>query len=200
MSHYYINDDKLESKPRLISFTMDGKTISLMSDNGVFSKNELDQGTEILIKSLLPLGLSGDILDLGCGIGTIGLTLAYLLPHVTLTCVDVNTRALALASANASSLNVSTRVRCLQSDVYSGVEGQFNYIVSNPPIRAGKKVTYAMYAGAVEHLVEGGSLIIVIRKAQGAESAKTYLESIFSNVRILEKKKGFWIIQATKAN
>jgi len=200
MSHYYINDDKLESKPRLISFTMDGKTISLMSDNGVFSKNELDQGTEILIKSLLPLGLSGDILDLGCGIGTIGLTLAYLLPHVTLTCVDVNTRALALASANALSLNVSTRVRCLQSDVYSGVEGQFNYIVSNPPIRAGKKVTYAMYAGAVEHLVEGGSLIIVIRKAQGAESAKSYLESIFSNVRILEKKKGFWIIQATKAN
>ena len=55
MSHYYINDDKLESKPRLISFTMDGKTISLMSDNGVFSKNELDQGTEILIRSLLPL-------------------------------------------------------------------------------------------------------------------------------------------------
>ncbi len=198
MSHYYINDDKLESKPRLISFTMDGKTISLMSDNGVFSKNELDQGTEILIRSLLPLDLYGDILDLGCGIGTIGLTLAYLLPHVNLICVDVNTRALALAQENAKRLQISNRVRCLQSDVYSGVEGQFNYIVSNPPIRAGKKVTYAMYEGALEHLIDGGSLIIVIRKAQGALSAKAYLESIFSNVRILEKKKGFYVIQAIK--
>ena len=198
MSHYYINDDKLESKPRLISFTMDGKTISLMSDNGVFSKNELDQGTEILIRSLLPLDLYGDILDLGCGIGTIGLTLAYLLPHVNLICVDVNTRALALAQENAKRLQISNRVRCLQSDVYSGVEGQFNYIVSNPPIRAGKKVTYAMYEGALEHLIDGGSLIIVIRKAQGALSAKAYLESIFSHVRILEKKKGFYVIQAIK--
>ena len=198
MSHYYINDDKLESKPRLISFTMDGKTISLMSDNGVFSKNELDQGTEILIRSLLPLDLYGDILDLGCGIGTIGLTLAYLLPHVNLICVDVNTRALALAQENAKRLQISNRVRCLQSDVYSGVEGQFNYIVSNPPIRAGKKVTYAMYEGALEHLIDGGSLIIVIRKAQGALSAKAYLESIFSNVRILKKKKGFYVIQAIK--
>ena len=198
MSHDYINDDKLESKPRLISFTMDGKTISLMSDNGVFSKNELDQGTEILIRSLLPLDLYGDILDLGCGIGTIGLTLAYLLPHVNLICVDVNTRALALAQENAKRLQISNRVRCLQSDVYSGVEGQFNYIVSNPPIRAGKKVTYAMYEGALEHLIDGGSLIIVIRKAQGALSAKAYLESIFSNVRILEKKKGFYVIQAIK--
>ena len=198
MSHYYINDDKLESKPRLISFTMDGKTISLMSDNGVFSKNELDQGTEILIRSLLPLDLYGDILDLGCGIGTIGLTLAYLLPHVNLICVDVNTRALALAQENAKRLQISNRVRCLQSDVYSGVEGQFNYIVSNPPIRAGKKLTYAMYEGALEHLIDGGSLIIVIRKAQGALSAKAYLESIFSNVRILEKKKGFYVIQAIK--
>ena len=198
MSHYYINDDKLESKPRLISFTMDGKTISLMSDNGVFSKNELDQGTEILIRSLLPLDLYGDILDLGCGIGTIGLTLAYLLPHVNLICVDVNTRALALAQENAKRLQISNRVRCLQSDVYSGVEGQFNYIVSNPPIRTGKKVTYAMYEGALEHLIDGGSLIIVIRKAQGALSAKAYLESIFSNVRILEKKKGFYVIQAIK--
>ena len=198
MSHYYINDDKLESKPRLISFTMDGKTISLMSDNGVFSKNELDQGTEILIRSLLPLDLYGDILDLGCGIGTIGLTLAYLLPHVNLICVDVNTRALALAQENPKRLQISNRVRCLQSDVYSGVEGQFNYIVSNPPIRAGKKVTYAMYEGALEHLIDGGSLIIVIRKAQGALSAKAYLESIFSNVRILEKKKGFYVIQAIK--
>ncbi|MDD7315998.1 MAG: methyltransferase [Bacillales bacterium] len=182
----------------MISFTMDGKTISLMSDNGVFSKNELDQGTEILIRSLLPLDLYGDILDLGCGIGTIGLTLAYLLPHVNLICVDVNTRALALAQENAKRLQISNRVRCLQSDVYSGVEGQFNYIVSNPPIRAGKKVTYAMYEGALEHLIDGGSLIIVIRKAQGALSAKAYLESIFSNVRILEKKKGFYVIQAIK--
>jgi len=198
MSHYFINDDSLESKPRVVRYTINGVAFSLASDSGVFSKNELDQGSEILIKTLLPLDLGESLLDLGCGIGPIGLTLASFHSCLNVTCSDINIRALSLCMKNAQSLALSQRVTCLQSDIYLEIEGQFSSIVSNPPIRAGKKVTYQIYDGALEHLVDGGSLYIVVRKAQGALSVKAHLEEIFGNVKILEKSKGYYILQATK--
>ena len=70
----------------------------------------------------------------------------------------------------------------------------------NPPIRAGKVVTYAMYEGAFTHLIDGGSLFIVIRKNQGAPSASKYIESIFGNIELLKKDKGYYIYQAKKVS
>ena len=200
MSHYYINDPSLISKPRTIKYIINDVEFSLCSDSGVFSKNELDEGSALLIKTLLPLNLGEKMLDLGCGIGPIGLTLAYFHPHLILTCSDVNTRALTLCERNAHSLALSQRVTCLQSDIYLEIEGQFNSIVSNPPIRAGKKVTYEIYRGAKSHLVEGGSLYVVVRKAQGALSVKAYLEEVFGNVLVLDRSKGFYVLKATKMN
>ena len=198
MSHYFVNDDKVESKPRNVDYSINGVDFSLISDNGVFSKNEIDKGSELLIKTLLPINLGTNLIDLGCGIGVIGLTLAYFHPSLNVLLIDVNTRALSLCSANAKSLKLSHRVTILQSDIYSKVEGKFDSIVSNPPIRAGKKVTYEIYRGALTHLIDGGSLYIVIRRKQGAESAFKYLETIFENVSVLHKEKGYWIIKATK--
>lgn len=199
-SHYFINDDSLESNPRNVHYAFNGVEFSLCSDSGVFSKNKLDEGTEILLKSLLPLNLGNRLLDLGCGIGPIGLTLAYFHPHLNVTCSDVNTRALALCEKNAKKLGLSQRVTCLQSDIYVEIEGLYDSIVSNPPIRAGKKVTYAIYVGAKDHLIDGGSLYIVIRKQQGAVSVKAYLQEIFGNVEVLERSKGYYILKATKVN
>lgn len=199
-SHYYINDTKLGSKPRIVSYTINNQKFELESDIGVFSKNELDKGSEILIETLLPLTLSGKMLDIGCGIGPIGLTLAYFNPSLELTCSDVNTRALALCKKNAQKLALSKRVTCLQSDIYVEIEGLYDSIVSNPPIRAGKKVTYAIYIGAKSHLIDGGSLYVVVRKAQGALSVKAYLEEIFTNCEILKRSKGYYVLKATKVN
>jgi 16S rRNA (guanine1207-N2)-methyltransferase len=70
--------------------------------------------------------------------------------------------------------------------------------VSNPPIRAGKKVTYEIYRGALEHLNDGGSLYIVIRKQQGALSVKSYLEELYGNVTVLAREKGYFILKSTK--
>ena len=111
----------------------------------------------------------------------------------------MNTRALALCERNASSLKLSHRVTILQSDIYLEIEGQFDSIVSNPPIRAGKKVTYAIYTGAKDHLIDGGSLFIVIRKQQGAPSVMKFLEETFGNVKVLARKKGFYVLQAIKS-
>ena len=199
-SHYYTNDENLASRPRTVKYSINGVEFVLESDSGVFSKDKLDYGSEVLIKSLLPLSLGERLLDLGCGIGPVGLSIAYFNPSLNVVCSDVNTRALSLCERNACKLALKKRVTCLQSDIYLEIEGKFHTIVSNPPIRAGKKVTYEIYRGALEHLYEGGSLIIVIRKAQGANSVKDYLEELFGNVTVLDKSKGYVVLKATKVN
>ena len=198
MSHYYLNDDKVVSKPRQINYSINGVDFSLESDNGVFSKNDLDKGSELLIETLLPINLGENVLDIGCGIGVIGLTLAYFTPSLNVCLSDVNTRALSLCNANATTLKLSQRVTILQSDIYQKIEGKFTSIVSNPPIRAGKKVTYEIYRGALEHLVDSGSLYIVVRKNQGAPSVKSYLEELYGNVTVLAREKGYYILKSTK--
>ena len=198
MSHYFVNDDKVVSKPRTIAYSINGVDFSFESDNGVFSKNELDKGSELLIETLLPLDLGNRLLDLGCGLGVIGLTLAYFHPGLNVCLSDVNTRALSLCNANANTLRLSQKVTILQSDIYLEIEGKFDSIVSNPPIRAGKKVTYQIYEGALEHLNDGGSLYIVIRKQQGALSVKSYLEELYGNVTVLARDKGYYVLKSTK--
>ena len=198
MSHYFTNDENVASKPRKVNYSFNGINFSFESDNGVFSKNELDKGSELLIETLLPLNLGESLLDLGCGIGVIGLTLAYFHPGLNVCLTDVNMRALGLCSANADALRLSQKVTVLQSDIYTKVEGKFDSIVSNPPIRAGKKVTYEIYKGALEHLNDNGSLYIVIRKQQGALSVKSYLEELYGNVTVLAREKGYYILKSTK--
>ena len=101
MSHYFELDSSLASKEREITYFIDGRTIVLTSDNGVFSKDKIDEGSLALLKVIVPLRLSGNILDLGCGYGPIGLTIALTSPKASLTLADINTRALALCDKNA---------------------------------------------------------------------------------------------------
>ena len=199
MSHYFQDDPNLVSNIKEITFEINGITMKLLTDNGVFSKNNVDEGSYAFLKVLLPLDLGNRILDLGCGYGTIGLTLAKAHEEARTTLADVNPRAVALCERNAGLLNLSPRVTILQSDIYEKIEGPYDSIVVNPPIRAGKKVTYRMYEEAKQYLIDGGSLYIVIRKAQGAESASKYIETIFGNVTLLKREKGYYIYRATKS-
>ena len=187
-----------ESKEKEIHFTLFDKEYHYYTDNGVFSKNRIDEGSYIFLKILLPLQLDGNILDLGCGYGPIGLTLALNSSKARVTLADINSRALALASKSCAMLNLSSRVTIVQSDIYENIKGPYDSIVVNPPIRAGKAVINEMFLGAKQHLIDGGSLYVVIRRKQGAESALKYIETVFENVSVLHKEKGYWIIQATK--
>ena len=198
MSHYFQEDPNLASRERRLTLDIDNKHLEFISDNGVFSKDKIDEGTIAFLKVLVPLRLSGKILDLGCGYGPIGLTIAITSPNARVDLADINSRAVALCERNAKQLGLSQRVTCLQSDIYEKIEGPYDSIVVNPPIRAGKVVTYAMYEGAMQNLIDGGSLFIVIRKAQGAESAARYIESLFGNIKLLDRHKGYHIYQAVK--
>ena len=199
MAHYYDSDPQSASKIREISFEIYDHKITLKTDNGVFSKSRVDEGSLAFLKVLLPLNLTGKILDLGCGYGTIGLTIAMFNKDVSVDLADINKRALALCEENAKLLGLSQRVTCLQSDIFENIEGPYDSIVVNPPIRAGKKVTWAMYEGSLQRLIDGGSLYVVIRKNQGGPSASKYIESLFGNVTLFKKDKGYYVYKATRA-
>ena len=200
MSHYFQNDPLLVSKKRDITLSIDGLTLHFKSDNGVFSKSKVDEGSLALLKAIIPLHLTGKILDLGCGYGPIGLTIAVTSPSARVDLADINERALALCEENAQLLGLSQRITCLQSDIYTNVEGPYDSIVVNPPIRAGKRVTYKMYEGALQRLIDGGSLYVVIRKDQGAPTASRFIEGLFGNISLISRDKGYYIYQAKKVN
>lgn len=197
MSQYFTNDKTLTSRERIVSFELFNKQFDLKSDRGVFSKSQIDEGTRILLEVLVPSDLGKRVLDLGCGYGVLGLVLAHFQKEASFVLADINERAVSLAKKNAQSLGLVNRVTCLVSDVCENITGTFDSIVINPPIRAGKSVTYAMYEGAKEHLLEGGSLYIVIRKAQGAESASKYIESIFGNISLIKRSRGYFVLKAS---
>ena len=198
MGYYFDENPTLESNVKEIAFSLYGQNYTYFTDNGVFSKSKIDEGTYIFLKVLLPLRLTGRILDLGCGYGPIGLTIAQNSKEARVDLADINSRALALASKSGERLNLNDRVTFLHSDIFEKIEGPYDSIVVNPPIRAGKVVTYRMYEESKQYLIDGGSLYVVIRRKQGAESALKYIETVFENVSVLHKEKGYWIIKATK--
>ena len=171
-----------------------GEQMKFLTDAGVFSKKMIDFGSQVLL-SCLSFQQGETILDVGCGYGPLGLSLVK--AHgVHATMVDVNTRALDLAQKNAALNQVEATI--FQSNVYEQVEGSFDHIISNPPIRAGKKVVHEVLSGSFDHLNPGGDLTIVIQKKQGAPSAKAKMEEVFGNCEIFKKDKGYYILRSEK--
>ena len=166
--HNYTRTPASESRPVGCEYEYRGIRLTFQTDAGVFSRGEVDAGTDLLLKAL-PEDMSGDILDLGCGWGAIGVSVARKWPATHVTMADVNLRALELSRENAKR-NRANAV-CTESDGMSAFEGQlFDTVITNPPIRAGKQVIYKMFTDTARCLKPGGALYLVIRKQQGAES------------------------------
>ena len=190
---YYTREPQSTSKPVDCEFGWRGHRLRFRTDAGVFSRGELDPGTRLLLNALPEL--AGDVLDLGCGWGAIGVSIAKAMPGICVTMADVNLRALGLAAENARVNGVSCET--VESDGFSGLADRtFDTVVTNPPIRAGKQVIYRMFADARDHLRPGGALYLVIRKQQGAESCIRYLQSIGYEVEKLDRSGGYWVLRA----
>lgn len=194
--HYYTKSPESAHKPLALSWEYRGATMAFQTDSGVFSHTEIDRGTELLL-SALPETMAGSVLDMGCGYGVIGVSLGRRYPACQVLMADVNERACGLAMENAKRNGVSARV--LQSDGYAALgQERFDFIVQNPPIRAGKKVIYEMFFQASKRLTPGGSLWLVIRKQQGAPSAVKRLEELFETVTTVEKQSGYWVLRCVE--
>ena len=118
-------------------------------------------------------------------------------PKVHMTMADVNERALALAVSNIQKNRM--QARAVLSDGFESIEGEFDAVITNPPIRAGKAVIYKMFEDAKGHLREGGRLFLVIRKQQGAPRALKFLKELYGRAEVIEREGGYWIIACTKA-
>ncbi|KIL52261.1 class I SAM-dependent methyltransferase [Jeotgalibacillus campisalis] len=196
--HYYSKAPGTESNPLWWDFTLRGLTLRFKTDQGVFSKKEVDFGSRVLIETFIEPEIEGPLLDVGCGYGPIGLALAKSTKNRDVHLVDVNNRALDLARENAVRNDVSF-VKVYESDCLDQVTTrEFAAILTNPPIRAGKKTVHRIFEQSAERLAPGGELWVVIQKKQGAPSAKDKLEELFGNVEVVLKNKGYFILRAKR--
>ncbi len=196
--HYYSKDPKVKSQPKELAVTLRQQSFRFITDAGVFSKGDVDFGSRLLAESFVIPEVEGDILDVGCGYGPIGLSIAASFPSRKIHMVDVNERALLLSAKNAE-VNGISNVEIYSSDALTDVaDAGFSAILTNPPIRAGKKTVFSFYEGAFSKLRAGGELWVVIQKKQGAPSTIEHLEKLFGNAETIVKKKGYHIIRAYK--
>lgn len=192
MSHYFENDKNLKSEEKKTKVYIKDKPYIFITDNGVFSKKGLDFGTRTLLETL-PNYIHGQVLDIGCGYGPIGIYLKKTY-ETDVDMIDINLRSIKLALKNAKINDVNVNV--FESDAFENVDKKYDYIVTNPPIRVGKEKLYNIIFGAMEHLNNNGQLWFVINKNQGAKSILNDLNKKYE-AKVIEKNKGFFIICAS---
>lgn len=197
--HYYSKQPQSVSKPQTFSESLRKETFQFMSDTSVFSKGEVDFGSRLLIEAFKSPLIEGEWLDVGCGYGPIGITLARTHPERHVWMIDVNERALSLTKENAKKNNVEN-VTVVESDRLEAVKNKsFAAVVTNPPIRAGKAVVHGIFEESAATLCSKGELWVVIQKKQGAPSAEKKLRTLFETVDIVARKKGYFILRGVKA-
>lgn len=196
MTHYFTDNRELKHNLKEVSFYFDDNKFSFITDNGVFSKGEVDYGSYAFLKVLINQDLDQRILDLGCGYGTIGICLKHHFKESEIVMADVNPRAVELSAKNSQLNGVETTV--VESDVYSNIDGTFTDIVTNPPIRAGKDVVHKIFVDGYNYLNEGGCLWVVIRKQQGAQSAISKIKELYGNCEIVARDSGYYMLRAFK--
>lgn len=196
--HYYTQKPEVEEKLSTWETELNELSFKFTTSTGVFSKNEVDFGSRLLIETIQKPDIQAPILDLGCGYGPIGLSLAKKYPDTLIKMVDINERAIKMSKLNASQNEVAN-VDITQSDGFEGLDENEKYslIVTNPPIRTGKKFIYSLFEESKKYLHQNGELWIVIQKKQGAASAIKFLEEQFNEVTIEERKKGYFVIRST---
>lgn len=191
----YFSNENLPSNVKEHTFFTLGTKFLFLTDNGVFSKDGLDFGSRLLLETIPLEEVGGKILDMGCGYGVFGIVLNKV-TGAYVDMVDVNRRAIHLAQRNIIG-NHCSNINVFESFTYSNINSKYTSIVTNPPIRAGKKVVYDIVMNAKDYLEKDGKLFLVIRKEQGAKSLIIDLKKCYSKVNILEKKKGFYIIECS---
>ncbi|TRM11160.1 class I SAM-dependent methyltransferase [Lentibacillus cibarius] len=195
--HYFSHNPQSKSSPKKWNYLLRGKNYTFTSDHGVFSRNEVDYGSKLLLEHFEEPDIAGDFLDLGCGYGPIGIAVAdsFRDRHVVMS--DVNERAITLARKNAACNHIEN-VEIVLSDRLGNLSNrQFASILINPPIRAGKKVVHQMFEDSRNALLQHGRLWVVIQKKQGASSAMQRLEDLFEGVKVATRSKGYYVLVAT---
>ena len=196
MTQYFDPNPTTPSDRKMIPYRMNGINFEFFTDTSVFSRKEVDFGTNLLIDTLVKdIKARGPkmerFVDLGCGVG-ISCFMAF-----DVTGVDINSRAVALARENCVQNGVNCRF--MSSDILFGVRDEhFDIIATNPPVRAGKKTVFGFYEQSFEVLNPGGYLYVVLQRKQGAPSTMDKLNELFGNCETLAIDGGYRVMRARK--
>ena len=196
MEHYFTNNSDLKSEIRELPYKIVHTKFKFLSYNCQFTKNKIDYASSFLVTSFLnnhPELMGSKVLDVGCGYGFIGLVIGKI-TKADVDLIDVNKRALHLCERNIK-INKVDNCNAYLSDCYELVKNKYDYIITNPPIRAGKEVVNKILLEAKAHLKNNGELWCIVHKDQGAKSTKKTLEECY-NVEIVGKSKGFYCFKA----
>lgn len=195
--HYFSRQPQAASEPVELAATVRGVRLSLLSDRGVFSHGQVDRGTRVLAETM-QLPPHGEVLDLGCGYGVLGLVVAKLSPEVHITLVDVNERAVALAEENLRRNNITNaEVICGDAPAALG-ERKFDTIVCNPPIRAGRAQVLRLIEDAARRLRGGGALWLVVRTDKGAKTLAQEILGWFAQGEMIARQGGYRVFRFAK--
>lgn len=200
MRHYFLPSEHSEDEYFTFNASFQGRNFTFKSCPDVFSKDSLDYGSLVLVRSILEHSedFNGKILDMCCGYGTIAILLdSFIAGEYYMS--DVNTTAVGLARENIKINHTNIEEsRVFAGNLFENIEGKFNHIVSNPPIKVGKSVLLEFVDGAYEHLEDNGSLTVVIKKNLGAHSLKDRLQEKFGNCEVWERDKGYYILHSVR--
>ena len=172
-SQYFESQPAVPSKRREFATAVDGISMRLLTDRGVFSQDGLDPGTRALLKLAPPPPTTGNLLDLGSGIGPIAINLALRSPDARVWAVDVNERANELCCANAALNATANVVVSAPDDVPAAM--LLDQIWSNPPIRIGKVALHEMLLRWFARLTPEGTAVLVVHKHLGSDSLVKWL-------------------------
>ena len=195
MGHYFDEDPDAPSSPRDVELWLPDMSLTLTTDRGVFGYDQIDAGSKLLLLKAPPPPPTGNLLDLGCGVGTIALPMGRRAPGATVWAVDVNSRARDLCAANAASNGV-TNVRVVAPDDVPD-EVTFDCVWSNPPIRVGKKALHEMLLMWLGRLAPGGHAVLVVHKHLGADSLQRWITDTGYPTTRLASSSGYRILQTT---
>lgn len=163
-----------------------GRRLLFHSTWGLFSPREIDEGTRLLLQHL-EVAPGDDCLDLGCGYGPIGLTLAALAPEGQTLMVDKDFVAVAFSQRNAER-NGLGNARAMLSNGFDQIDPavRFNLIASNIPAKVGKELLALYLHDARDRLRPGGRLYVVTVNGL-REFMKRNLTQVFGNYNKLKQ-------------
>ncbi len=196
-TQHYFSSPRVASQPVEFAATVRGFDLSLLSDRGTFSHGQVDKGSRVLAETM-QLPQEGQILDLACGWGLLGLVAAKLSPEAHITLMDINQRAVALARENLRRNNI-TNAEVIYGDAPVALgEREFDAIVCNPPIRAGKPQVHRLIEDAAGRLKDKGTLWLVVRTDKGAKTLARDISPWFAQVETIAKQRGYRIFRCDK--
>jgi 16S rRNA (guanine1207-N2)-methyltransferase len=195
--HYYTERPASLRQPVIYEDTLRGMPLKFWTDHGVFSRGHTDPGSEEIIKAMDLAGASR-ILDLGCGYGVIGITAAKLAPAAQVVMTDPNERAVELTRQNIQSNGVQNAEARLGSGFEPVAGEKFDVILTNPPIRAGNAVVFALIAEAPAYLNPEGRFYLVARTKQGARTFAAVMARHLADVRQVEQGSGYRVYCGVK--